>query len=77
MLPGFSAGPASPKSHSSSIKGGGIKRFLYSYAFLLEYECPLAFYCLHYEERHINTKLLFWYLHSETETEKLYIYICQ
>ena len=59
MLPGFSAGPASPKSHSSSIKGGGIKRFLYSYAFLLEYECPLAFYCLHYEERHINTKLLF------------------
>lgn len=55
MLPGISASPASLKSYSSSIKGGGIKCFLYFYAILLEYECPLPFYCLHYEERHIET----------------------
>lgn len=55
MLPGISASPASPKFYSSNIKGGGIKCFLYFYAILLEYECPLPFYCLHYEERHIET----------------------
>lgn len=55
MLPGISASPDGPKSYSSNIKGGGIKCFLYSYAILLEYECPLAFYCSHYEERHIKT----------------------
>lgn len=55
MPPGISASPDGPKSYSSNIKGGGIKCFLYSYAILLEYECPLAFYCSHYEERHIKT----------------------
>lgn len=55
MLPGISVSPANPKSYSCSIKGGGIKGFLYSYAILLQCECPVAFYSLHYEERHIKT----------------------
>lgn len=55
MLPDISTSPAGHKSCSSSIKGGGIKCLLNSYATLLEYECPLAFYCLHYKERHIKT----------------------
>lgn len=59
MLPGISASPASPKSYSSGIKGGGIKCFLYSHAILLEYEHPFAFYCLHHEKRHIKTGVLY------------------
>lgn len=36
MLTGTSATPAGPKSDSSSIKGGGIKSFLYFQATLLK-----------------------------------------
>lgn len=73
ILQGISASLASPKSYCISIKGGSITHFLHSYAILLEYERPLAFYCLDYEKRHIKTAVLYWYLQSKTETEQLYI----